>query len=925
MTNPWEWLRHRLNAFHVPTELHLQSDSLARELPYEDVLDDGFARPVVLLSDGAVGLVWRLALVAHEVLGNDDIQGLSREVSRVLEVLDASDQVAQFVYDAVPAWEIERPPYLEQPGALTVAQQVMARRVGHLEALAEGTVLGRAGFRTMRRELHLTLRMRGAERNRGITAALKRGMLGVAGAEEEQAQLFLASVRRLLDVGLQIEDGLAALGLEPVPCGGSEVLRLLRRVWHDEGELVSNPCVRHPYDPARRLGDQVCKAFVRQNRAGVEVGTDTWEVVSWMEQPQNVAFGLFSLLMSFGFPIRCVLTLRPCIETTDLGMAKSQLSAPLLSSERKNRHLEELRHVEERMAHGERLFWAGLHLAVKNEGVSLDALQERGQGRAVAHTLAQQTGMELVVERDATAGIFLLTQPLAYTPGTAWFTGRERRVLTSSLGPYLPLFGGFRGQIEPHHRVQLMHSRGADPLWLDVRRNETAPHLAVLASTGAGKSFFLANLLCAEAAAHPDGLFFVIDSLTSYRVFGEVLGEEGGFALVQPPETCPNVWEGELTRERVGVLVGLLRAAIGLVDPSFVLRNEHGTLLEGGIRKAFADRQLEAETTLGDVDPGEDELGADLFRRGRVGRRLLPRLSDVVASLAQVAAETGLPQRAVDDLVVQLAPFVDRGRYARFFDAEVLAEASPATPKVTLYDFGAIEDPTVRSLTLFICVSEVVRQVMRPANRGRPGVLLVDEAGVLLSQPGEAGAELVRFVQNAWKTFRKLGVSCIGSTNEPGDYVEKPGPRTIWFNSPTKVFLRLKPDDLKLARLKDEAKGRPALIEEGLLGELAMSLRKVDGVYSQGLWLSDETRGTFTFVPNGYDYWLAASKPVEVQNFLLAAEVLGSRRDALHWLAMRWPSGVRDQVGQVRHLERSEVRREGSDGLPSAEVVECDG
>lgn len=897
--NPWNWLRERASAYYVPPELKAQSESLGRALPYEDVLDEGFARPVVLLADGSVGLVWRCTTLAHEVLTNEALAERSRAVARVFECLTDADQVLQLVYDAEPAWKVERPAYLAGDGPRTVAQEVVAHRIDHVEALAEGVVLGRSAFRTMRRELFLTLRMRGFDREPGLAASLKRGFLGVAEAEEEAGRLFLEAVQRLLDVGLQLEEGLEALELAPKPCGGTEVLQLLRRVWHDEAERLDNPCVGHAYDPSRRLGDQVAKGWVRQNRPGVQVGSDTWEVVSWMEQPSVVSFGLFSLLMGIGLPLRCVVNLRPCLDLGDLTLAKTQLSAPLLHSERKVRHLEELRYVEERRVHGERLFWMGLHLLVKNEGVPLEQLQEKGQARAVAHALSQATGMELVVERDATAGIFLLTQPLAYTPGSAWFSGRERRVLTSSLGPYLPLFGGFRGQTDPHHRVQLMHSRGADPLWLDVRRNETAPHLAVLASTGAGKSFYLANLLVAEAAAHPDALIFILDSLTSYQVFGEVVGEDGGFSLVRPPESSPNVWEGELTPERLGVLVGLLRAALGLVDPTFTVKNAHDTLLEGGIRKAFADRTLEASTTL---DAG------GLFRaEGRAGRRALPRLSDVLANLAPVAAERGLPAQAVEELTIQLSAFVGQGRYAQFFDAAATAEASPKTPKVTLYDFGAIEDPVVRSLTLFVCVAEVVRQVMRPENRGRPGVLLVDEAGVLLSQPGQAGAELVRFVQTAWKTFRKLGVSCIGSTNEPADYTEKAGPRTIWFNSPTKVFLRLKPDDSKLARVEDRATGRPALIEDPLLGELATSLRKVDGAYSQGLWVSDETRGTFTYIPNGYDYWLAASKPVEVRNFLLAAEQLGSRRAALHWLAERWPGGVRDAAGQVRALDASEV------------------
>jgi hypothetical protein len=897
--HPFGWLREWISAFYVPPELHGQAPSVGDALPYEDVLEGDFERPVVLLSDGAVALVWRLQLVSHEVMSNEEVAERARAVARVFDALAEPDQVVQLLFDAAPAWEVDKPAYLQHEQALTVAQEVLDHRLRHIEMLAAGAVLGRSEFRTMQRQLHLTLRMAGIDRKPGLKAALQRGLLGVAAAEEEAARQFLAAVRRLLDAGSQLEDGLETLGFAPVPCGGTEVLALLRRAWHDEDELVENPCVRRPYDPDRRLGSQVLKSFVQQNRAGVQVGRDSWELISWMEQPQQVPMGLFSLLLGFGLPLRCVVTVRPCLETTDLALAKTQLSAPLLHSERKVRHMEELRYVEERQVHGEKLFWVGLHLLVKNEGVSLQELEHRGAARSVAHAVAQASDIELVVERDATAGLFLLCQPLCYTPGSAWFTGRERRVLTSALGPYLPLFGGFQGQTKEAHRVQLLHSRAADPLWLDIRKNETSPHVAVLASTGAGKSFWLANLLCSEAAAHEDALFFILDSLTSYQVLGEVLGEEGGFSLVKPPATMPNIWEGELSDERLGVLVGLLRAAISLVDPSFVFKNEHGTLLEGAIRKAFADQRLEASTALGETA---------LFEvTGRKGLRPLPRLSDVVGNLALVAAERNVPSTAVDALTLQLSAFVGDGRYARFFDAESWAETSAPTPKVTLYDFGAIEDATVRSLTLFVCVAEVVRQVMRPQNRGRPGVLLVDEAGVLLSQPGEAGAELVRFVQTAWKTFRKLGVACIGSTNEPADYAEKAGPKTIWFNSPTKIFLRLKPEDLKLARLEDRTKGRPALIDDPLLGELVTSLRKVDGAYSQGMFVSDETRGTFTYIAGGHDYWLAASKPVEVTTFLTVAERLGSRRLALHWLAERFPMGARDETGAVRALSEQEM------------------
>lgn len=899
MINPWSWMRARLSPYFLPDELHAQPTPLHAELPYEDFLTDGLERTVVLLSDGGIGLVWELALVEHEFLRNDEIVARCEGVAKVLGCLQERDMVAQLIFEVEPAWEIPA-----RPGkADNAAGEVVAARVQHIESLAAGRALGRSAFRTLRRRLFLTLRADGLQREESVGDLMKRALLGVAESQEERHRVFAEQLQRLLALGLQLEDGMDALGFQPQRCGPDPLLQLLRWPWHDERSRRGDPALRRSYDPDRTVRSQIPRGFVRQHRAGVQVGDDSWEVLSWLEQPRHVPHALFTLLLGVAVPLRCVLTLRPCLNTTDLNLAATQLKVPLLGGARKTRHLSELEHVETRRVHGEELYWASLQLHVKNEQIELDALETRGVGRQLAHQLSQATGIDLVVEQAAAPGLFLLSQPLAYTPGTAWFTGRELRVLTSSLGAYLPVFGGFTGSSDaPRHRVQLMHARGGEPIWLDPRANPTSPHTAVLASTGAGKSFYLANLLTAELAAHPDALIFIIDSLTSYRVLGEVAGETEGFALVQPPRTTPSLWDGALTPERLGVLVGLLRVAIGLVDPDATLKPEHDVLLEGAITKAFEDRALEAGTRFAGAD-------ADLFDLETVeGPRALPRLSDVVANLAQVAATKGLPAERAASLQLMLSAFYGEGRYASFFDSSRAAEPEAPTPQVTLYDLGQVEDDTVRALTLSACVAEVVRHVMRPENRGRPGVLLVDEAGVLLSQPGEAGQALVDFVTRAWKTFRKLGVCCIGSTNEPADYIEKAGPRAIWANSANKVLLRLKSDDLRLARTGDPSRGLPALFDDELVGQIVGSLRKVDGVYSQGVWWAEERVGSFTYVPSGHDYWLAASKPLEVESFLLAADRLGSRRTALHWLARTHPAGVRDEDGQIRPLTEEEVQ-----------------
>jgi hypothetical protein len=75
----------------------------------------------------------------------------------------------------------------------------------------------------------------------------------------------------------------------------------------------------------------------------------------------------------------------------------------------------------------------------------------------------------------------------------------------------------------------------------------------VLASSGGGKSFWLANYLCGEKALFPDSLDFIIDNKTSYEVFAKVFGQEGGYILAKPPQTFPNVFLGQADEDRVSM------------------------------------------------------------------------------------------------------------------------------------------------------------------------------------------------------------------------------------------------------------------------------------------------------------------------------------------------------------------------------------
>lgn len=287
------------------------------------------------------------------------------------------------------------------------------------------------------------------------------------------------------------------------------------------------------------------------------------------------------------------------------------------------------------------------------------------------------------------------------------------------------------------------------------------------------------------------------------------------------------------------------------------------------------------------------------------GKLKIPCLSDVVHNLFPVCSKLQLPDVA-ENLKKLLSPFLDNGAYKDVFNKDEYDDIEPKTPTVSLYDIDFVSNhPVLSTITTQIILSELLRQIRRPENMGRPGMLIIEEVGVL----AQGSPELVRFIQDAWKTFRKLGFCCVGLTNEVDDYVKKAGAREIWNVSANKIVLKMASKDLQKAIL-DES-GFPPLFNDKLVGDIISSLKKEDGKYAQGFWWSDETRGSFVYIPTGFDYWCSASKSIEVNTVYEVANALSHKRkpffEAICFLAEKFPNGVRTIDGSLRNLTKDEL------------------
>ena len=863
--------------------LHAQPVSLHDLLPYETMLD--LERPTCLLSDGSLGIIWELEPVAHEVMEHEDIDRRTRLLAEVVGKIRDPDVTFQLIYDAEPSQDFAVPSHLSEPRS--AAEKILADRVTAMRGLADRP---RDRLRLMRRRVFFSLRFSGGK---GVSDRVQSNRQTSELAAEAENLEHLA--KKLAHVAGDVEYHFSQGGFPAKALDGLALLSLLRDTLHST-DLRRHSALLEPEEPNpdRRLGSQVMRDFTEVTPRAVGIGGDTWEVCSWLDQPPLVHAGLWARLLEIDVPYRLVVNIRPCTDVGDLDTKKTLLKHASDSFGELQR--DEVRLTQDALARGESLSWVSIHLFVRNVAVTPLAMAGDGRAKAVASQIKTLTQVPFIVERHAAPALFLLSLPLCYVPAAAGVSGRERRVLSRNLAPYLPVFGAFTGTKTP---FQLMVSRGGSPAWLNPFDSETSPHVAVLASSGGGKSFFAQNLMTSFFAKHARAesrpLLFIIDKKTSYEIFAQVMGEDVGSRVIKPPEQYPNIFRGKVDEFRLPVIVGLLKTAVSLVAENADLGAVEEMLLADAVRMTFEQNELDARTEY--KDGSLQDRTIDQVR--------IPRLRDVVDNLFPAAAQAGTAGQVATALAQNLSPFIGQGPYAALFDREELEQFDPPTPGVSLYDLDAVAaNPVLGTLTTQMILADVLRQIRRPINRCRPGMLVIEEAGVLAG----SSPEIVSFIQDAWKTFRKLGFSCIGLTNEVDDYAKKPGPREIWNVSPNKIILRMLAKDLQKALTGLPEAGLAPLIEDKHLGRLIGTLTKKDGSFSQGLWWSDEVKGTFVFMPTGFDYWCAASKPIEVETVYQVKEYLGaSFYQAVEALARHFPSGIRSADGGLRRPSEDEL------------------
>lgn len=868
--------------------LKSQADSFTDILPYVSYLN--LHRPTCLLNDGALGVMWELNLIPHETTSHDNLVHKIESFSKIFDH-ENNDISFQVIFDSEPELNIQHSERYKNPK--NSPEFFLQKRLENIEHFAfEYT----KSMRLMKRRAYLVLRYS------KINNFSENSFIGKSSSEIEFESLSFATLaQNLKQVCDEVEYKLHHSAIMFKVVDANEFLTHVRSVFHSIESRNTNQTLKSEYQDHKSLSGQIVKEFIEVTPSTIGVGQDTWETLSWLDQPPAVYIGLCAKLLTLTTPIRVVLNIRRCGDVTDLERKKFLLKNAMDSFGEMQR--DEIKNTQDRIARGENLLFVSMHVFVRNCDFNIDGNKNHAIGQQTVDQLKTLTQIEFIHEKYASPAIFMMSLPFCFSSACAGFSGREKRILSKNIAPYLPILGGFQGIKNP---FQLMVARSGDAIWLNPFDSETSPHVAILASSGGGKSFFAQNMMMSFFAVsqNKSPLVFIIDKKTSYEIFARVIGEEFGAQIVKPPEYFPNIFKGKLDEYRLPVIVGILKTAISLVEPNANLGAIEEMVLSQAVKETFAHHELDATTEF------QEQEG--VLKNKNIGKIQIPRLSDVVNNLSPVCAKLQLSEPAESSASISkklkkfLSPFLDNGPYPSLFNKIEYDDADPQTPGISLFDIDFVSNhPVLSTLTTQMILSELLRQIRRPENIGRPGMLIIEEVGVL----SQGSPELVQFIQDAWKTFRKLGFSCVGLTNEVDDYVKKAGAREIWNVSPNKIILKMTNKDLQKA-LQGEA-GFPPLIQDQLVGNIIGSLKKEDGKYSQGFWWSDEVEGSFIYTPTGFDYWCSASKPIEVETVYDVAKSLSHKQkpffEAICFLAKHFSFGVKDAQGALRKLTSDEL------------------
>lgn len=489
--------------------------------------------------------------------------------------------------------------------------------------------------------------------------------------------------------------------------------------------------------------------------------------------------------------------------------------------------------IEKQFAKGLKLLRCRTHFILRGED---EARLEQAADNVISNL--HHVTCEGIVEREIGKPLFLQCLPLGYDPQTEKFVRRARRFVSDNVTDMLPLYGSYRGTNTP---AQIYLNRRGEIVFFDFFDSDTAPHSILAGQTGAGKSFWINDMI--TQTARLGSKFYVLDKGGSYKKICQL--NKGQYIDISPNSAiCINPFsEKELTPERQSFLISLLSEMVSGGQEQWRLDRTQLALVQKAIVAAYKDADPEREVTLSDV-------AQQLEKQGESGKNIATMLSN----------------------------FLQSGPYGGFFDGQ--NQFNPESDFI-VFELGALS--TAKDLQVVMLLNIMyflTNAVSADSARGTRQYLLIDEAWSLLNTENTAV-----FIESAFRTFRKYGCSVIAITQQTQDFKRAAAGHSILANAPNRIYLRQSPE--VITAMKDDLD-----LSETDIGILK-TLDTVKGKFSEALIKTGNTGGVIRLVSDPTNYWLYTTDPRD-ERYLRdkIAECGDNLEQAIELAGKEYPNGI---------------------------------
>jgi conjugal transfer ATP-binding protein TraC len=433
--------------------------------------------------------------------------------------------------------------------------------------------------------------------------------------------------------------------------------------------------------------------------------------------------------------------------------------------------------------------------------------EEAEEAAATARSYFSEYGIQLIADRYFVLPLFLNGVPFGADRKQINALFRYKTMASSQYSNFLPIYADWKGT---GSAVQNMISRNGQLQSVDMFDSTTNFNSVVAASSGSGKSYFIASMIMSYYTM--GGQIWVIDVGRSYLKLCELVG--GDFIHFGPDtDVCLNPFElVENYQEESDLLVGLV---IAMAAPTQPLTD----LQIANLRRIMSEQW--------------EQHGKGLT-------------IDHIEQQCLISED-----RRIRDVGEQLFSFTSRGEYGRFFNGRNNVDFKN---RLTVLE---LDDLQGREHLQQVVLLQLIFQIQQAAYFGdieQRKLCIVDESWSLLSK-GEVG----HFIEHGFRRFRKVGTSATVISQGIEDFHSSGVGRAIVENSANMYLLRQKGDSI--TRLKKESK---LPLTEGEF-ELLKTVHTVPGSYSEIYFVTEYGRGIGRLMVDPFQNLLFSTKAEDTQ------------------------------------------------------------